>query len=1274
LLLQKYEIFGANMQKVLGLDLGSNSIGWAMIVEEEGQWRILGAGSRIIPMGAARTDFEQGQKITKNAGRRLHRGARRLNYRYKMRREKLLRHLEQMGLLPEGISERDPRTRKLTAKAFEIRVEFFQRSGGSESKKLLAKQLYRLRADALIRELTPFELGRVFAHMNQRRGYFSTRELMEEDETEDEKVEERTKKASTKAIEDVIIRRVTDTGERTAKHQPLLEIELEDGRIGTSRIEQFTHLEGKPARITVKEKKNTKKGKQLISAIESEFEFFLNQDTGWRTALRSLDGEMGDLTPGEFFSKMLEENPHYKIRDRVVLRERYIQEFQEIWRKQSLFPAFAQILTEDRRKTIQKEIIYFQRRLKSQRKSIPDCPFEFFLDATKNKVYPRKVASKSSPEYQEYRIWKQICNIKLLDSLEQEVAITEDQKHGLYSLLNKTESATVEDILKSLVGKKATTELHLNYSDKQKFEGNRTRVRIAKSLKAADDARPDLLDDEKRFYQLWQALYSIREPEGCKRVLIRKFALTPGSSKRLSEVIFKREFGSYSRQALIKITAKLKAGKTEWEALQEVYGESCQLQSPDKLLDADEIKPLPRNSLRNPVVEQVVNETLSLVRDILRHPNYGRPHEIRIEFSRELKQNREQRNKAWSRMTDRAKENQKAVEELREHGIANPSLGTMEKYKLWKANCISIYSGKTIGAAEFFNSLTGRGDVYDVDHIIPKARFFDDSIANKVLVERSINKEKGDRTAFEFMRGKDDKAFSDYEDRVKEWRGPQRKYLLMQEVPEDFVTRQLKETQYVTRKVREELHQVCEKVTTTSGGITDFLRHSWKLDDVMKHLLKPRFEALGLCREVNSENGRHFELDGYSKRYDHRHHALDAIIIACTSQAMIQQLNRLNQYYSDSETMKERQGRRFEPPWATLPDDTREMLSKLIVSYKNRERLLTRNLNHYSDSSGGEGRQATFSVRGPLHDEQPYRIIRKPAFVSVRDAFDLLDQVIAEYDPIIYPEHRAMMAQRVEQFQGDVVKARRSISKQPFVDAAGMPLDIIPIWKFRVISRKEIGTGFTQAANIVDDEIRKIVQVRLQRYGNDPKQAFKDLVNDPIWLNKQAGVAIKRVRVEITNRSIENLIALNERNIEKPRKWVAPGDNYAIGFYMPINAGKRIRKAITFIEAVEKATLLKRHSPHKRIEVKNLLPSIEGYELLFVLRKNDTIQDPRSGEFFRVQKFQQNGRIFFSPLSASTPIELKEAKIKEDLLIEDTELAEACFPKAVSRTGELQPV
>lgn len=139
------------MSKVLGLDVGSNSIGWAIIDLEEK--KILDAGVRIFQEGVDRTAM--GSELSKNATRRSARQSRRMNARWKARRNKLIYILTELGFYPET---------------------------ENEAKGYFKIDPYQVRAEGLDRKLKPFEFGRALYHINQRRGFKSNRKTAKKEE------------------------------------------------------------------------------------------------------------------------------------------------------------------------------------------------------------------------------------------------------------------------------------------------------------------------------------------------------------------------------------------------------------------------------------------------------------------------------------------------------------------------------------------------------------------------------------------------------------------------------------------------------------------------------------------------------------------------------------------------------------------------------------------------------------------------------------------------------------------------------------------------------------------------------------------------------------------------------------------------------------------------------------------------------------------------------------------------------------------------------------
>lgn len=149
------------MKKILGLDLGTNSIGWAVVNEAETtneQSSIIRLGVRVNPLTTDEiNNFEKGKSITTNADRTLKRSMRRNLQRYKLRRKNLIELLKQHGFITDEtiLSENGNRT------TFET---------------------YRLRAKAATEEISLQEFARVLLMINKKRGYKSSRKVKSTDE------------------------------------------------------------------------------------------------------------------------------------------------------------------------------------------------------------------------------------------------------------------------------------------------------------------------------------------------------------------------------------------------------------------------------------------------------------------------------------------------------------------------------------------------------------------------------------------------------------------------------------------------------------------------------------------------------------------------------------------------------------------------------------------------------------------------------------------------------------------------------------------------------------------------------------------------------------------------------------------------------------------------------------------------------------------------------------------------------------------------------------
>ena len=431
------------MKKVLGLDLGTNSIGWALI-DKESQ-KILGMGSRIIPMGTDKQDYEKGVGITKNADRRTKRTIRKMNKRYKLRRNKLLFILHELGMLPEQFEFKNgiPKPNKIQD------LELLPIKRGTMQLDSLAH--YKLRTSAIDNVLNLKDFGKILYQFNQLRGYAGGNN--DEDTTkkkkENDSVDEEIKKYEV-IIQKVEIRKVeksditfkvkggSNKGQELNKYDVTILFEDEELE-GETELQNLKEKEGKEEELEIRIKRN-KKG-ETTSIV-----FAPPQKTNWRKQMEKTEEDLkqDNLHISQLILRDLEQNKWTKIRNRVFLRHRYKAEFDAIWDYQyNNNPEFERIVdnkeklekiisyifperdksrpetkevkeskkeeykTKAREKglkyIIKEQVIYYQRQLKPQTELISYCQFE----------KEERVLANSHPLFQEFRCWDQINRLHI---------------------------------------------------------------------------------------------------------------------------------------------------------------------------------------------------------------------------------------------------------------------------------------------------------------------------------------------------------------------------------------------------------------------------------------------------------------------------------------------------------------------------------------------------------------------------------------------------------------------------------------------------------------------------------------------------------------------------------------------------------------------------------------------------------------------------------------------------------------------------------------------
>jgi len=984
---------------VLGLDLGVGSIGWCLIaLDAQGDpVEILGMGSRVVPLNNATdaADFSIGKAFTANQERTARRTMRRGFARYQLRRYRLRRELEKVGMLPDAALIQLP---------------------------LLELWELRERAATAGRRLTLPELGRVLCHINQKRGY-------------------RHVKSDAAAI-------VGDEGEK---------------------------------------KKDS--------------------NSAYLAGIRANDEKLQDehKTVGQYFAEQLRQSQSesptggisYRIKDQIFSRQRYIDEYNQIMAAQRVH--YPDILTDEFIRMLRDEVIFMQRPLKSCKHLVSLCEFEKQervmrvqqddgkggrqLVERKIKFGP-KVGPKSSPLFQLCRIYEAVNNIRLTRPDGSPRDITPEERVKIVAHLQSSASLSFA-ALKKLLKEKALIADQL--TSKSGLKGNTTRVALAAALQPypqyhrlldmeletrmmtvqlTDEETGEVTEREvavvtdsyvhQPLYRLWHILYSIEERDAMRRALITQLGmkeedLDGGLLDQLYRLDFvKPGYGNKSAKFICKLLPQLQQGLGYSEACAAVGYRHSNSPTSEEITERTLLEKIPllqRNELRQPLVEKILNQMINLVNAL--KAEYGID-EVRVELARELKMSREERERMAEGNRRREKENKAIAEKIRECGLF-PTKSRIRKYMLWEeAGEQCLYCGQILTLSQCLN-----GDDMEVEHIIPKSVLYDDSYGNKTCACRRCNKEKGNRTALEYIRAK---GWEDeYMERINglldkkaiSYSKHQRLRWLKEDIPSDFLERQLRLTQYISRQAMAILQQGIRRVSASEGGVTARLRSLWGYDDILHTLNLDRYDSMGETERVSreGETTEKLRITNWSKRMDHRHHAIDALVVASTRQGYIQRLNRVS-----SESEREAMSGEIEVQKATKTDKlsllerwltqrphlsvraVSDKVAEILISSRPGKRVVTRGRNIYLRHGKKCVQSGLLVPRGALSKETVYGQITVNGEPQIVCKYDLHSLKAKDVDYVVDLALRKRLKELLAQHGG---KEKEAFAGDVYMDEAG---------------------------------------------------------------------------------------------------------------------------------------------------------------------------------------------------------------------------------------------
>ncbi len=818
----------------LGLDLGTNSIGWCMLRlnTTNEPVAVVKAGVRIFHDGRNEKSKEPLAVARRNA-----RSIRRNLDRKISRRNHLLNKLVKYGLLPENESER---------------------------KALSIFNPYELRCRAVYEKIELYEIGRALMHLSKRRGFKSNRKVDKE----------------------------SDSG----KIKPAIE------------------------RLKKKMEEQNKK------TVGEYFYSLLDNGKSVRARLGKIDGKEG-----------------YEIYiDRSLIEEEYniIMAEQIKYHKELTKDIIDEIFN----------IIFYQRPLKKQK--IGRCS----LTGEDIKLHKAHVLA------QDFILLQKINDLRVYDeNIYENRELTPDEKAVLKAeLQNKKEMSF--DKVRNLLKKNFTNAKYGQFSHEvidDKISGNKTNVVMA-SKDILGDKWDNFSDDEK--FNIIDMLFSDESNDEVKEKYRNNFNLTDEEINNiLDKAIYKLDTGylRYGKKAVVRLNeimdkeniglfnAIIHSGfsiqeNNEVSEYLEYYGKILQNSVVDPQINNPKNDEEKYGKISNPTVHIALNQLRKLVNELIEL--YGKPEQIVIELARDLKNGKAAKLKHIKQNKENQKINDKIKKMLEEFKIKNDKTAR-DKVKLWFElgddenirRC--VYTGEIISLAELFS------DNVQIEHIVPYSRSLDDSFNNKTLSMKSANYYKGNKTPYEaFGNNKDGFNYNEILERAKIFnkskfdRFTKDAMDIYNRDGKDFIARQLSDTQYISRISLQYLKSLYPKEKHSS---------LWTIPGQLTAMIRGKLGLNNLLSE-NSEKNRN----------DHRHHAVDAFVVAITTRSFLQKISTAANNMEDLYNMNENSNRR-------------RILDKMPEPFTNYRKSLELALNNIKTSH-----KADRSISGCLHKDTAYGLVR----------------------------------------------------------------------------------------------------------------------------------------------------------------------------------------------------------------------------------------------------------------------------------------------------------
>ncbi len=638
--------------------------------------------------------------------------------------------------------------------------------------------------------------------------------------------------------------------------------------------------------------------------------------------------------------------PQSRPRYRPTRRQMYVEEFEAIWREQTrhhpqlLTPALKRRLYDPtpNDKWVCQGLIFGQRRVYWPKSVIGRCDLE--------RNQPR--CPRAHLAAQRFRIYQEVNNLDILDRATGEHRrLTQPEREVLYEYLDQAKQRTFDQIRRKL-GFSSEVQFNFERGRRTKLQGNETAATLA-SKKRIGPRWWKLSTDIQ--HAIVDILLNEELEEQALRRLVQECDLSPDEAQRSLGAHLPDGHANYCLVAIDKLLPHLQRGLFLMgnDPSDSAIHAAGYLRPDERELKLHDFLP-PAPDLPNPIVRQALIETRKIVNAILREYVYRRNDtltEIRVELAREAKRSFEQRTKIRIEQAERRRTRENAKAEIEKLGLP-PNRANIQRYLLWQEqNQFCPYSQSKIALSELFS------DAIDIDHILPRWRSLDNSMANKVVCRVEQNRLKGDRTPAEWLADSDPDKYERVL-RIAD-RLPGNKPLKFRQrniVLDEFVNRQFTDTAYISRCVSQYLRSIGTPVRTTRGDLTADLRHWWDLNKIL-----------------DPDRGR-------KMRNDHRHHAVDAVVVALMTPKRLHALANAP-------------GDQMPPPWDRFLDQARESILAIHVSHRPLKRLRGSLHNAMFHGPTSKPERKTDGSDRPWAGhwvEDPHTFVRRKAVTEITNA------------------------------------------------------------------------------------------------------------------------------------------------------------------------------------------------------------------------------------------------------------------------------------------------